>query len=405
MNGPEPDQAIFPQPRDPRCPFDPPPELLRRLREAPISRMRIWDGSSAWVITRYEDGKSVLGDDRFSADPRRPGFPEKNVAYATTIGQDRNLRTMDNPEHDVMKRMMVRDFTAHRVNEIRPYIQQLVDQLLDDMVRKGPPADLVTDLAKALPTMIICELLGVPYESRHFFWVEAKQLLAAPTAEAAAAAGERLNAFVEQLIDLKTATPGNDLISRLVHEQVLPGRLTRAEVLSVTRLILVAGHNTTASMIGLSCLLLLRSPEVASELRATTDPAVIRNAVDEMFRYLGTNHGGRRRVAVADVEIGGQTIRAGEGVIVMNNIMDRDETVFPDAAHFDIHRPNTRANVAFGYGIHQCPGQLLARAELQTVHATLWKRLPTLRLAAPSEALTFVEDGPSYQVASVPVSW
>ncbi len=177
--------APFPQPRDGRCPFDPPPELVRRLSEQPISKMRIWDGSEAWVITRYEDGKTVLSDDRFSADPRIPGFPEKNVAYAATIGQDRNLRTMDNPEHDVMKRMMVRDFTAHRVNEIRPYIQQLVDQLIDDMISRGPPADLVTDLAKALPTMIICEVLGVPYESRHFFWVHAKQLLAASTASAA----------------------------------------------------------------------------------------------------------------------------------------------------------------------------------------------------------------------------
>jgi cytochrome P450 len=401
------DRAIapFPQPRDQRCPFDPPPELLRRQRQEPVSRMRIWDGSVAWVFTRYEDGKAVLSDDRFSADPRRPGFPEKNVAYAATIGQDRNLRTMDNPEHDRMKRMMVRDFTAHRVNEIRPYIQQLVDQLIAAMQASGPPADLVAGLAKALPTMIICELLGVPYEARGFFWAHAKQLLAASTEQAAADAGERLNAFMQELIDAKTAAPGNDLISRLVHEQVVPGHLSREELLSVARLILVAGHNTTASMIGLSCLLVLQHPEVADELRASDDPALIRNAVDEMFRYLGTNHGGRRRVAIEDVEFAGHRIRAGEGVIVMNNVMDRDHAIYAEADRFDIHRPNARANVAFGYGIHQCPGQLLARAELQTVHATLWKRMPTLRLAARLEDLCFIEDGPSYQLAALPVSW
>jgi cytochrome P450 len=395
----------FPPPRDLRCPFDPPPELLRRQREAPVSKMRIWDGSQAWVVTRYQDGRAVLGDERFSADPKNPGFPEKNVAYANTLGKDRNIRAIDNPEHDIMKRMMVRDFTVKRVDEIRPYIQKLVDQLIDEMLEHGPPMDVNPGLAVTLPTMVICELLGVPYEEREFFGGRAKAALAAPTAEEALAAGEELNEFIDKIIDLKLKQPANDMISRLVHEQMVPGNLARTELISLSRLMLVAGHDTTAGMISLSILALLQHPEALEEVRASTDPAFIRNAVDELFRYLGTTHAGRRRVALAEVQVGGQVIRPNEGVIVLNNLMDRDESIFPNAAKLDLHRPNTRANVAFGFGIHQCPGQLLARAELQIVHATLWKRIPTLRLAVPLEQLHFFEGGSNYEVSELPLAW
>jgi cytochrome P450 len=321
------------------------------------------------------------------------------------LGKERNIRAIDNPEHDIMKRMMVRDFTVRRVEEIRPYIQSLVDKLIDTMLKEGPPTDLNPGLAVSLPTMVICELLGVPYEERAFFGNRAKAALAAPTAEQALAAGTELNEFIDRLIELKIAEPGNDLISRLVHEQVIPGNLGRTELISLGRLLLVAGHDTTAGMIGLSTLALLEHPEAAAEIRESTDPAFIKNAVDELFRYLGTTHAGRRRVAIADVEIGGKLIRKNEGVIVLNNVMDRDESVFPNAAKLDLHRANTRANVAFGFGIHQCPGQLLARTELQVIHATLWKRIPTLRLAVPIRDLHFLEGGSNYEVSSLPVTW
>jgi len=190
-----------------------------------------------------------------------------------------------------------------------------------------------------------------------------------------------------------------------VHEQVLKGQFGRSELISLSRLLLVAGHDTTAGMIGLSILVLLQDAKAAKEIRESNDPAFIRNAVDELFRYLGTTHAGRRRVAIADVEIGGKLIRAGEGIIVLNNLMDRDESVFPNADKLDFHRANARANVAFGYGIHQCPGQLLARMELQVVHSTLWKRVPTLRLAEPIENLHFFEGGSNYEVEVLPVAW
>jgi cytochrome P450 len=156
------------------------------LRDEPVSKVRLWDGSEAWLVTRYADGRVILGDDRFSADPRRPGYPEKSPVYSSTIGQDRNIRVLDNPEHDAQKRMLVRDFTVKRVNEIRPHVQAIVDKLIDDMLESGPPSEFISQFATPVPTVLICELLGVPYEERSFFGHRTKALLSAPTVAARA---------------------------------------------------------------------------------------------------------------------------------------------------------------------------------------------------------------------------
>ncbi|NKQ56132.1 cytochrome P450 [Amycolatopsis sp. K13G38] len=367
--------------------------------------MQTWDGKQVWVVTRYEDGRAILADERFSVDPTVPGFPEKNIAYLNTIGQDRNIRTIDNPEHDRQKRMMIQDFTVKRVAEIRPAVQTLVDQLIDDMLEREAPVDLIEHLAIPVPTTVICELLGVPYSDRDFFGERAKALLAAPTAEAAKVAGAEMTEYVEHLIDLKIAKAGNDLVSRMVHQHVLPGTYARADLVSLCRLLLTAGHDTTTGMIGLSVLALLRHPDQLRELKESDDPAFVANCVEEFLRYLGTTHAGRRRVALTDVEVAGHTIHANEGVIVLNNVMDRDDAVFADPNRLDLHRTNTRVHTAFGYGIHQCPGQLLARMELHVVHSTLWKRVPTLTLAVPMQELHFFEDGSNYEVTTLPVTW
>ena len=395
----------FPPPRDRRHPFDPPPEILRRQREAPVSKVRIWNGSEAWLITRYEDGRAVLSDDRFSANPWRPGFPEKSVAYAETLANDRNIRALDNPEHRLQKRMIIADFTVKRVEELRPHIEKVVDDLLTDMLAKGPPADLVTALAFPVPTTVICELLGVAYEDREYFGSRSKACMAASTAESARAAGLELNQFIEKLVDQKTQSPGDDLISRLVHEQLIPGHLPRETVVSLGRLMLAAGHETTANGIALSTLVLLQHPEAMEALRTADDPKFVSNAVDELFRYTSVVHTGRRRIAIADVEIGGTVIRAGEGVIVLNSVMDRDESVFADPHKLDLRRENARENITFGYGIHQCPGQYLSRVELQVVHSALWKRISTLKLAVPFEELDFFEGGSVYSIPRLPLTW
>jgi hypothetical protein len=399
------DAGIFPPPRDRQHPFDPPPEIQRRQREEPVSRVRIWTGDEAWLITRYEDGRAVLSDPRFSANPWRPGFPEKSIAYAETLGKDRNIRALDNPEHGPMKRMIIGDFTVKRVEQLRPRIEQVVNDLLEDMIKQGPPLDLVAAFSFAVPTTVICELLGVPFADRDYFGERSKAIMAAKTAELASAAGAELNTYIDHLVDLRTTEPGDDLISRLVHEQMLPGHLDRREVISLGRIMLAAGHETTANGITMSVMVLLQHPGQLDEIKGETSQEFIANAVDELFRYTSVVHTGRRRVAIEDVEVRGTLIRAGEGVIVLNSAMDRDDTVFSEPDILDLRRKNARENITFGYGIHQCPGQYLSRVELQIVHSNLWKRLPSLRLAVPEDKVEFFEDGSVYSIPSLPVAW
>lgn len=395
----------FPPSRDPAKPFDPPPALMSLLSQ-PLIQITQWDGVRAWLITRYEDVRAVLNSPHFSADPRRPGYPEKSAAYSQTLGQDRNLRTMDDPEHGQQKRMLLRDFSLKRVNEMRPAIEERVDSLISAMIKKGPPADIVTDLALPVPTMVICEMLGVPYEDRDYFSAKSQICTSsAVTAEEAAAAGAELFAYMEKMIDEKDKAPTNDLISRLVVEQLRPGVLSRKDVIELGRFILIAGHETTANMIALSTLALLSHPDQAELLREGLDSAALTTAVDEMFRYLSITHTGRRRVATQDVTVGGQLIKAGEGVIVLNSVADRDERVFPDAAKLDLRRRNARMHMAFGDGPHKCMGALLSRVEMEIVHSTLWRRLPTLELAAPLSEIPFYADGSVYGVRSLPVKW
>lgn len=397
----------YPPSREMTCPFDPPPSVIDIARsDEPIRKVQIWDGTPAWLVTRYAEARAVLADDRFSADPSQPGFPEKSAAYAATVGQDKNLRTLDNPEHDRQKRMVIRDFTVKRVEAIRPAIQNTVDGLIDDMLTKGAPADIVTDLAFPVPTQVICELLGVPYADRTYFGERSNTCLSREaTPEEAAQAGKDLYGYLDELTDRKIKEPGDDMMSRLAVGQLAKGELTKKQVVEMARIMLVAGHETTANMIALSTLTLLRHPDQAAEIRDSEHLPFVANAVDELLRYLSVAHTGRRRAALEDVEIGGVLIRKGDGVIVANNVADRDPDVFDNPFELDIHRPNARSTLAFGYGIHQCIGQLLSRVELQVVHGTLWRRIPSLRLAVPFDEVRFKDDGSVYGLFALPVTW
>ncbi len=395
--------VTFPAPRDMSRPFDPAPPPVGP--DGTPGRVRIWDGSEAWLLTRYADCKAVLADQRFSADPSRPGFPEKSAAYKAGM-TERNVRTLDNPDHDVEKRMLIRDFTVRRVNQLRPKIGERVNGLIDAMLEAGPPADIVTDLAQAVPTMVICELLGVPYEDREFFGQRANLLLSSEApAEVATKAGDELYAYVDKLIDAKDADPQDDLISRLVVDVMRPGLRGRDHVIAQAKLVLVTGHETTANAIALSILALLANPDQLAILNGSDDPTQLRNAVEELLRYTSVAHTGRRRVALEDIDVNGTLIRAGEGVIIANNVADRDESVFARANHLDIQRENARATLCFGYGIHQCMGQLLSRVELEVVLERLWKRIPSLRLAIPFEEVPFRETTSVYGLNALPVEW
>jgi cytochrome P450 len=394
---------VFPPRRNPAHPLDPPAEVVGWLSTCPVKKVRVWNGVEAWLVTRFDDARFAFSDDAFSVDPRKPGFPEKNAAYSQVLGQDRNLRTMDMPEHQVQRRMLNRDFTVKSVENMRPAIQQKIDSLTDAMLKKGSPSDIVADLAVPVPQLVICELLGIPYEDRDYFTERALICLGSQVPETAAAAGQDLYRYIDTLLDRKDESPQDDLLSRLVVEQLRTGRLSRKDIVELARFLLIAGHDTTATTIALGTVALLQHPDQLAEL--TADPSLVENAVEEILRFVSPTHLGRRRVTVKDVVLGGCPLKSGEGVIIANHVADRDPAKFPNPDRFDIHRANAEETLAFGSGIHQCLAQRLARAEVQMAITALVTRFPNLRLAVPLSELRFNEEANVISVASLPVEW
>jgi cytochrome P450 len=256
----------------------------------------------------------------------RPGRPtrECGVVPAREIedfrGQSRELFAKPNPTA-VNAVLHVPRHHSHLcgTEALRPRVKRFVDELIDDMLRDIPPVDLVEAFALPVPSLVICELLGVSY-AEHAFFQRCSHTL------------------ISRLVDAKDREPADDVLSRLVVNQLRTGALTRSEVADMAVLLLVAGHETTANMIALGTLTLLRHPDQLAELREADNPKLVANAVEELLRYLNITHTGRRRVALEDVEVGGQLIRAGEGVIAANGVANRDETAFPDPDALDIHR-------------------------------------------------------------------
>ncbi|MEQ4717547.1 cytochrome P450 [Nonomuraea sp. B19D2] len=296
-------------------------------------------------------------------------------------------------------------FTVRRVESMRPAVQKIVDDMIDGMLAGPKPVDLVEAFALPVPSLVICELLGVPYADHDFFQDNSKTIIKrTATPEERAAAGGRLAQYLDGLVGRKLAEPADDLLSR-VADRVRSGDLTRQEAAQMGVLLLIAGHETTANMIALGTLALLRNPGQLAMLRESDDPKLIAGAVEELLRYLNITHNGRRRVALEDIEIAGQTIRAGEGIILANDIGNRDPAAFPgNPDELDIRR-DARRHVAFGFGVHQCLGQPLARLELQVAYSTLNRRIPALSLATDLDQIPFKHDGAVYGVYELPVTW
>ncbi|MCA1224341.1 cytochrome P450, partial [Streptomyces sp. 8L] len=390
----------FPMPRAAACPFDPPPALRERQQEGPLSKVRLWDSSTPWLVTRYTEQRALLADPRVSADVTRPGYP----AQAPVTGNSIGFILMDDPDHARLRRMVTAPFTIKRVEALRPRVQEIVDGLVDDLLAGPQPVDLVQAFALPVPSLVICELLGVPYTDHGFFQDNSKTIITrTATAEERAAALGRLTEYLDDLVGQKLAHPAEDLLSGLA-ERVRSGELPRAEAARIGVLLLIAGHETTANMIALGTLALLQHPAQLDALRGARDPKEVASAVEELLRYLNITHSGRRRVALEDIEVAGRTVRAGEGLILANDIANRDPGAFPDPDRLDIGR-DARHHVAFGFGVHQCLGQPLARMELQVVYSTLYRRVPTLRLAADLGDIPFKHDGSVYGVYELPVVW
>ncbi len=388
-----------PVPRDARCPLAPPAEF-ENWRAADGLQLALWRHEPTWMISRYDDIRAALTDMRLSAntlgDLRARGEDDNDVVVFARI---------DDPEHNRLRRMMTRDFTFRRAESMRPQIQELVDGFLDDMIRKGPPADLVRDFALPVPSLVISLLLGVPYEDHEFFQQHStKGLDSRSTDEEKLVAIGAMFDYMWKLSELKEREPGDDLMSRLMTDYVAKGQLSRDTAVMNGVILLQAGHETTAGMISLGTIALLQHPDQLARLQATDDPAVIADMVEELMRYLSIVHSQVDRVALEDLTIDGQLIRAGERVLMNLPAGNWDTAFVDDPARLDIER-NARGHLGFGFGVHQCIGQNLARVELQIALTTLFRRLPALALAVPIDELSFAGQQEIYTIHDLPVTW
>ncbi|MCX5078116.1 cytochrome P450 [Streptomyces sp. NBC_00424] len=391
------------------CPYDPPPGYTTAAAAAPVSRAELPDGAPCWLVTGHPEVRAVLGDARFSADARTPGFPFLSAGQRQLATAQPSFIRMDDPEHARLRRMVAKDFLSRRIQELRPTIVDVVESAVDTMTADGRRgADLVADFALPIPSLVICLMLGVPYEDHALFQSLSRTLLDNTTDPARAAAAHReLMGYLAELAGRKREAPGDDILSRLA---VRPD-LTAQETASLGFMLLITGHESTTNMAALCVLALLRRPDQAALLR--TDPGLIPGAVEELLRYLTIIHLGLGRAATEDVTVGGADIRAGEGVICMLSTANRQPELFgPEGqgegaacpTELDVTR-DARRHVAFGHGVHQCLGHTLARVELQIVLETVLRRLPGLRLAVPEERLVFQRDTIVYGLRELPVTW
>jgi cytochrome P450 len=399
------DPPFFPMRREAGCPFDPPPPLREAAGQHPVSRVRIWNGSTPWIITGHAEQRELLSDPRVSVNDRLPGFPHWHAGMEQiSARRAESVFNTDPPEHTRFRRMMTAPFTFKRVSAMRSVIKEITDDLIDQMLAGPKPADLVEAIALPLPTRMICTIMGVPYEDHATF-----QAQAAIGMKKDADASEQFASFrwqhdyLANLVRARAAEPRDDVVSDLA-QRVTDGEVAVEEAAAMGVGLFVAGHETSANMIALATLALLEHPDQLAILRESDDPQVAAKAAEELLRYLGIIHMAQRRIAKEDIKIGGQTIKAGEGILIELAAANRDPRVFPEPDVLDLRRPAS-AHHAFGFGLHQCIGQQLARVELQVVYGTLFRRIPTLSLATTIDKIEFKHDGLAYGVYHLPVTW
>lgn len=385
------------------CPFEPPAQLAGLRDTGPVSA-RLPSGQYAWLVARHADVRAVLGDGtRFSADRAHPAFPRPFAEAPAQPIRPLSLIGMDGAAHTAARRLVVGEFTVRRAEAMRPRIQQIVDDRIDAMLAAGRPVDLVTALSLPVPSLVICELLGVPYADHDFFQRRSSMLLRRDIGGAERSnAMDELMSYLGTMVTEKERDPGDDLIGRQIVRRRAAGGYQRDELVSLAVLLLIAGHETTANMVSLGTLALIEHPAEAAALRA--DASRTPAAVEEMLRYFTIVDSVTSRVTTEEVEIGGRRIGPGEGVVALGLSADHDPAAFDRPDELDLGR-GARHHVAFGFGPHQCLGQNLARAELTVVFDTVLRRLPGLRLAGAVDELPYKDDASIYGIHRMPVEW
>lgn len=370
-------------------PLDPPPEY-RALREEKPVRIVMPEGRPAWLLSKYEDVRTILADPRASADQFLDGFVRFQTEELPKFGFIR----MDDPEHARLRRIISKFFTVKRVEAMRPQIQKMVDDAIDRILNLTErPVDLVKNLTIDIPSAVLCLLLGVPDKDRAWFTEQVDNVFNTSDPndpDAQLRAGQSfvaLNEYITGLLTeaIESGRPDTDILGQLA-TSYRQDELSLEDAIGMGLVLIIAGFDTTASAAALGTLTLLANPDQLRELQE--DPSLLPDAIEELLRYISHVNLVIVRTALEDIEIGGVTIPAGEGIIPLNSSANRDDLHFPKADTFDIHR-KARDHLAFGYGVHQCLGQPLARLELNIIFETLFRRIPSLKLAVPFEEIPF----------------
>ncbi|MGW7413469.1 cytochrome P450 [Streptomyces sp. NPDC054863] len=400
---PLPVQNGLPRERD-AGPFDPPRQITRLRGARPVSPLLFPDGHEGWLVTGYEAARQLLADNRFSSRQdigilhmpyEIPGMPVITEPSPQTPGV---FIAMDPPDHTRLRRKLTGSFTVARMKQLEESISAIAERQLDEMARLTPPVDLVKEFALPVPSLVICELLGVPYTDRDNFQVNSAKILnkELPFDEQMAAYGS-LTGYLAELVTGKRAEPADDILSDLARDD----DLSIEELTGIAFLLLLAGHETTANMLGLGTFALLEHPEQLAELHAAPD--LLPGAVEELMRYLSVvdiNF----RYATEDIELCGETIPEGSTVLVSLLAANRDPERFENPDTLDLHR-KARGQLSFGHGVHQCLGQQLARIEMRAGFEGLLRRFPTLELAVPAGEVKLRTNMNIYGVHELPVTW
>lgn len=370
-------------------------DRLRGCRSLP--RVRLADGRTAWLVTRYDHVRTVLADERFTRDV--PAATPRGSSPVRTVN-------LNGRPHTDLRGLVAKAFTVRRIDGMRPRVQELTDGLLDRMWDQGPPADLVRHLAAPLPAIVICELLGFPAADREMLSRWCDRITMVGTGDPDPSAWQELGTYINDMAEAKYADPGlppdADVLSILAHAHHDDGLLTREELVSLSIVVLAGGLETTQTAIGAGLIRLFRNPDQLEALRA--DPRLLDPAIEEILRYQPVIDHNRFQTALEDVRLGDHLVRAGDLVQPSINAANRDDAVFPDGARFEIARqPNP--HLAFGHGAHHCLGAALARLELQTAFATLFRRFPTLAPAVPPERLCWHSGHVTLRLGELPVTW
>ena len=394
----------FPLPRS--NPFNAPDFYAEARTLSGLPKVRLWNGAEAYLATRYEDVQTVFRDPAFSNSPLRDGYPFVAASLQGLLTGERPMfANMDGAEHLNQRRMLTRLFRVPRINQLRESLQKMVDDQLDLLMERGSQADFYEEFTLVVPSMAISVLLGVPYEDHEFFQEVARDrmdLTAGP--ERPIVAGQRLGAFLEEHFKkmLQMEDPGDHVMGTLVKEQIRPGNLSLEDAVSICRILLIAGHETTANAIAFSLVVLIENPAQLEALRA--DPSLMPSAIEELLRYTSVPQFSGTRVAMEDVYVGEQLVKAGEGILGLPLAANRDPSVFEEPDTLDLARTDN-PHIAFADGAHQCLGQPLARLELDIALTTVLKRMPNLRLTVPVSELEFRFTERAYGVYHLPVAW